>query len=863
MLFFVLHYYLDLLAFLATAMGIAAYIDAQTQKAGALRRGRLITWGLTLSLALIGTAAAHWTCEYQRSRLKASIEGLAPTYAIELENAGHENVGLDTDPSDPLYLRLIERQRDWLTANQAVADIYTLKKTPDGRMAFVVDSETDYNHDGLFLGEIESRTKIGEIYEDTPDKMYEALAGKVIFDDVPITDKWGTWVGTYVPMRNSKGQVDAILGVDFPASHWLFVLVLNRGGVLGVFLALIAGYQVAILQWYQNRAEIRFHREVAIQKQAQAQALEDAIRRLRAYELVIDAHTSLSITDHRGILTHVNEKFCELSGFEWEELIGRSPSIVKSGYHSRSFWETVWSTMLRGQAWRGEICNRNRTGELYWVDTTIVPYKDATDTITQFISVGTDITARKKFEAELLSAARVDKLTGLPNRALIQDRLRQAIDRSRRVPSYLFAVMFMDFDRFKLVNDCLGHDVGDMLLQQIAGRLSNLLRSGDSLAVDASGTTVARLGGDEFVILLDGISRPTDVSLVAERILTACDTPYQIGEHLVRSSASIGIVCSDPRYKTAEEMLRDADIAMYEAKAQGKARFVIFDSSMQQAVHERVQIETDMRAGVGTDQFFLRYQPIIGLEDRILRGAEALVRWKHPVRGEISPVNFIPIAEETRLILPLTVWIMEQACWQFMQWKTLAPDRCPDYMSVNLSRVQFSEPGIVREILRIIEASGMKASELQLEVTESEIMSNRESAIEILRSLKAFGFRLAMDDFGTGHSSLACLHQFPFDVIKIDRAFIANLAHGRTFIALANAVVTLAENLGLTCVAEGIETFDQIVLLQSMGCRCGQGYYFGRPVSPEDFISGNWAGSLARPKHLEMLAPEASQAVGI
>ncbi len=266
--------------------------------------------------------AAHWTCEYQRGRLRASIEGLAPTYAIELEHAGHAAISVEEGPDSPLYRRLIQRQKEWLAANKAVADIYTIRKRPDGELFFVVDSETDYDHDGLFQGSIETRTPIGELFPDAPMRMHEAFLGKTIFDDIPVTDRWGTWVGTYVPMRNAEGQVEAILGVDFPAAGLADGSGPESRRVLGVSLALIAGLQVGIFNWYQHRSEIRRQHDIVAQKHAHAQALEDAIRRLRAYEFVIDTHACLAITDHRGILTHVNDRFCQLSGFEWEELIG-------------------------------------------------------------------------------------------------------------------------------------------------------------------------------------------------------------------------------------------------------------------------------------------------------------------------------------------------------------------------------------------------------------------------------------------------------------------------------------------------------------------------------------------------------------
>ncbi len=451
------------------------------------------------------------------------------------------------------------------------------------------------------------------------------------------------------------------------------------------------------------------------------------------------------------------------------------------------------------------------------------------------------ILERQSLLNELTRAARIDTLTGLPNRALLLDRLARAIERSERLPWYNFALLFVDFDRFKLVNDSLGHDMGDALLREIAARLSGMLRPSDSISRDVSGNTLSRLGGDEFVVLLDGIAEPGDATRIAERVLDVMNQPYQISGHRVLSTASVGVVCSGPQYTTAEEMLRDADTAMYEAKARGKARAIMFDPAMQQSVQERVELENEMRDAIGTDQFRLVYQPIVSLEDGRLHGVEALVRWHHPTRGLISPVTFIPIAEETHLVLPLSEWILDHACQQFMRWHREHADRCPAYISVNLSRVQLTESGLVDQVMSTLERAGMKPGQLQLEVTESEIMRNPVAAVELLTALREHGVRLAMDDFGTGYSSLCCLHEFPFDVLKIDRSFINNLVQGRKdFVALVHAVISLAGTLGMRCVAEGIEEHDQLAVLKGMDCEYGQGYLFAKPLDPDHLIEGAW-----------------------
>jgi diguanylate cyclase (GGDEF)-like protein len=440
---------------------------------------------------------------------------------------------------------------------------------------------------------------------------------------------------------------------------------------------------------------------------------------------------------------------------------------------------------------------------------------------------------RQRLLVELVSAARRDRLTGLPNRAFLHDQLQVSIRVAKRSPERGFSLMFLDFDRFKLINDSLGHDVGDQLLRGIADRLRENLRINDTVVIGDTENTVARLGGDEFVVVLDGVTDLITASGIADRLIRALEPPYQLGPHVVRSSASIGIACNSGQYDSPDDMLRDADIAMYEAKSRGKACWVVFSDAMREAVAHRHTLETALRTAVEQEQFTLVYQPIVSLDDHAVAGVEALVRWTHSELGEVTPTEFIPIAEETRLILPLSDWILRTACADFKSWRDALGADAPRYVSVNLSRVQLTDPGLVDQVLGIVRDAGLNAGDLQLEVTESQIMANRNTAVAQLRALRAAGVRLAMDDFGTGYSSLSCLQEFPLDVLKIDREFIANLSRGRDFAALVHAVITLADNLGLEVVAEGIEELAQLAMLQDLGCRDGQGFFIARPMSAD------------------------------
>ena len=431
--------------------------------------------------------------------------------------------------------------------------------------------------------------------------------------------------------------------------------------------------------------------------------------------------------------------------------------------------------------------------------------------------------------AELVHAALHDKLTDLPNRALLRDRITLALERKKRNPDYHFAVLFLDFDRFKVVNDSLGHQAGDELLKAISGRLIKTMRGTDSVGRDDA-TTAARLGGDEFVVLTEDMKQVGDCGRVAERLLSVLSEPYDLSGHKVNSTASIGITTSSIPYKNADEMLRDADTAMYHAKAAGKARYVLFDREMHEQVTERLQMESDLLHAVERNELLLNYQPVVSLLDGKLLGFEALVRWNHPKRGIVPPSKFIPCGEETTLIGQIGFWVLREACTQFRKWQETCPN-CEDHsISVNLSARQLSIPDLAISVKKVLEETGIRPDSLILEITETAIIRNAEMSARVLQEIKNMGIRLYMDDFGTGYSSLSCLHQFPLTGLKIDQSFVRRAGESRDYAAIVQAIVVLARNLGMSLVAEGIETPEQLALLLAMECDKGQGFYFAKPM---------------------------------
>lgn len=429
-----------------------------------------------------------------------------------------------------------------------------------------------------------------------------------------------------------------------------------------------------------------------------------------------------------------------------------------------------------------------------------------------------DISDRKRAEEQLRYNAFYDALTGLPNRILFMDRLHQTIERAKRHKNYLFAILFLDIDRFKVINDSLGHNIGDQLLIAFSRRLEACLRSVD---------TFVRLGGDEFVILLEDITSFSDATHVAERIRQELALPFNLGGHEVFTTTSIGIALSTTVYDQPEDLLRDADIAMYRAKALGKARYEIFDPVMHTQALILLQVENDLRRAIERQEFRIYYQPIVELQTGIVIGFEALLRWQHPSQGLVLPATFIPVAEETGLIVPIGYWILRSACRQLCLWQRFSAKSLT--ISVNLSGRQFSQPDLIDQIDQILQETGLDASSLSLEITESMIMED-ESATATLLQLRNLGVKVSIDDFGTGYSSLGRLHHFPINVLKIDRSFVSGIGVSEGNLEIIQAIVTLAHQLGMDVITEGVETLEQLLELRKLKCEYGQGYLFSRPL---------------------------------
>jgi diguanylate cyclase (GGDEF)-like protein/PAS domain S-box-containing protein len=669
----------------------------------------------------------------------------------------------------------------------------------------------------------------------------------------------------------------------------------------------------------------------------------------RSLSQAFDAVAIISATDMRGRITYVNERFLKISGYSEAELLGQSHRIVNSGHHPASFFKQMWTTITTGETWQGEIKNRAKDGSFYWVNTVIVPSRDARGRVDGFVSVRVDITKEKlaeealraqqwqmetaldhmargfstfgpdarlitcnrlyrqiydlpetltrpgtplaeivqfhmkretgceswdsfeqvqtwiddhvarlsrgdsiaeiqhlksgrtvlitaqplphggwvdvqeditekqRLEAKIAHMAHHDALTDLPNRSLLDERLAVELARTRR--GERLALHILDLDNFKTVNDTLGHPVGDALLRAVATRLRSIARDRDM---------VARLGGDEFAIVQVGIETGDDAAGLARRLIDAMSEPFNVGDQQVFVGVSIGIALAPKDGDVAEKLMRNADLALYSAKAKGRRTYLLFERELNERARDRRRLTADLHKALANNEIELHYQPIVDLKLYQMTGVEALMRWRHPERGLIPPIEFIPIAEETGLIIPLGEWALREACQRVVDW----PDRIK--VALNISPVQLKRPGLMQTIFSALAASGLSADRLELEVTETVLLEETDANLATLHQLREAGIRIVMDDFGTGYSSLNYLSNFPFDKIKIDHAFIKKIAVNHVSLKIVRAIVTLARSLGISTTAEGVETKEQLEAVHFEGCDEIQGFLISRPQLPEE-----------------------------
>jgi len=582
-------------------------------------------------------------------------------------------------------------------------------------------------------------------------------------------------------------------------NHWLQVR-----GYVWVALSALAIYLLCA----------RFARAHQLQ-----QPLEENRERLRQAAAVFDCtREGVLVTDARGLIVHVNRAFMEITGYRREDVMGQQPSLFKSGRHSSNFYQQMFQSLERTGEWSGDIWNRRKSGEIYPQWQTIRVIHDDHGKVSHYVAVFSDISAIKDSEHELAHLAHHDPLTDLPNRLLFTDRAEQALA-SAQIHKRGCALLLLDLDHFKIINDSLGHNVGDQLLKLVGERLQALF---------GPGVTLARLGGDEFAVLAESCPQVAQAAGLAQRMLDAMKQPFIFDGHQLFISASIGISLFPNDALSAEQLLRNADSALFKAKSAGRESYALYTEELTAHAQNRVEIASELRRALEQQELCVYYQPVHDLNGSRLIGVEALVRWQHPERGLVPPGEFIPIAERTGLIADIDAWVMDQACRQMCDW--LGQGAPLGFIAINVSSRLFARRELYEQVAQVLHQTGLDPAFLELEVTESAVMDDPEVALEQLHRLRELGLRLAIDDFGTGYSSLLRLKRLPVQKLKIDQGFVAGLPWDEDDAAIVRVVIALAKSMGMQVHAEGIEQVEQARFLLDQQCDMGQGYWFGRPV---------------------------------
>ena len=559
------------------------------------------------------------------------------------------------------------------------------------------------------------------------------------------------------------------------------------------------------------------HFGVLLGRDASARIAAESKLRLAA-RVISRSGEGIIISDAKGLIVEVNKAFETITGYSRADALGRNPNFLSSGRQDKEFYRRMWQTLHAEGFWQGEIWNRRKNNEIFpeWLSLSAI--RDDGGEITHYVATFSDVTEAKANEARIQHMAHHDFLTGLPNRFLLTDRFKQVAAAAERNDTR-FALLFIDLDRFKNVNDTLGHSIGDQLLRDVASRLGSIVRGTD---------TLSRQGGDEFLVLLGEVETPEAAAIVARKLMQVLGEPFLLDGHPITVTPSIGIAVSPEDGTDLDSLLKHADLAMYDAKQQGRNNYQFFRREMNARSLELLLMESDLRQALRKSEFELHYQPQISVSSGRPQGLEALLRWRHPERGLVSPADFIPMAEETGLILPIGQWVLNTACQQLANWRT---NGWPELrVAVNLSAAQFRQQDLLTQVETALAAANLPADALELEVTESILMIDAEGTAKMLNALNAMGVTLAIDDFGTGYSSLAYLKRFSVSTLKVDRSFVNGIGIDGEDAAICSAIIGLARSLRLDVVAEGVETQAQYDWLAKAGCHIIQGYFTGRPA---------------------------------
>ncbi|QSI75933.1 EAL domain-containing protein [Niveibacterium microcysteis] len=743
-----------------------------------------------------------------------------------------------------LEMRIRRRDGSLVWVAMTVSVVRALSRDPSQYMVVIEDiSGRKQTEAVLRESEARMRTIISSLDEGI---VMRNAAGDVEVCNEAVAKIYGMTLAEFYRFRLDSGQIEFVFADGSQ----------RAAETLPPMLALAGDEPVADMIAFRNQdGEIRtlwtkstpLHREDDPRPYAVVTTVTDMTQRLQgeaelrlAASVFENSVEAIVVAGADRNIVRVNPAFSTVTGFEVRDVIGHSLPDVTGSRHETGFFEGVWRSIERDGFWQGEVWNTRKNGKAFPAWLSISSVRDHDGLISNYVAVFSDITERKANEARIAYLAHHDPLTGLPNRALMQDRLSQSLARAHRERT-MVGLLFLDLDRFKMINDSLGHHAGDRLLQQVAERVRTCVRDSD---------TICRQGGDEFIIVLNDMPNTRAPARVAEKILGSLAEPFDVDTHRIGTSFSIGIAVYPNDGRDPESLMKNADTAMYHAKESGRNTFRFFTEAMNANALERLQLENALRQAVERNELTLYYQPQVSLKDGMVVGAEALLRWQHPQRGFISPARFIPIAEESGLIVPIGRWVLREACRQARAWEKQGLP--PIMMAVNMSALQFRRDNVVAMVREVLEETGHEPDRVELELTESLLMENAGEVLSTIQQLKGLGVRLSIDDFGTGYSSLSYLKRFAVDRLKIDQSFVRDVPIDSDDAAIVRAIIQLGEALKLDVIAEGAETIAQVEFLRREGCSEAQGYYWCPPVPPGVFQSM---------LHRGIITPEADRAM--